>query len=135
MSEANLFEQQRLNRRRSVIIVVLFLLFFAWVGFGGDLAFYLYTSDLPPREYHHVFPWFGILATLIGVGMAWYGWRNGPKGVLWATGAWELIQPVLQVWEATPGAHIYEKGSEGPRTADDMIRRYGHSWRRLGGES
>jgi heat shock protein HtpX len=25
--------------------------------------------------------------------MAWYGWRNGPKQVLWATGAWELVQP------------------------------------------
>ncbi|MEO6776597.1 MAG: hypothetical protein ABI467_26880 [Kofleriaceae bacterium] len=24
--------------------------------------------------------------------------------------AWELIQPVLQVWEATPGVHFYEDG-------------------------
>lgn len=91
MTSTNLFEQQRINRRRSVILVVIFLLFFAWVGFGGDLAAYFYSTDLPPGAYHHKFPWFGIIATLVGVGVAWYGWRNGPKQILWATGAWELI--------------------------------------------
>lgn len=71
----------------------MFLLFFAWVGFGGDLAAYFYSTDLPPAAYHHRFPWFGIVATLLGIGVTWYGWRNGPKQVLWATGAWELIDP------------------------------------------
>ena len=93
MSGTNLFEQQRLTRRWSVIRVITFLLFFAWVGFGGDLAAYLYTADLPARQYHHVFPWMGVIATALGIGMAWYGWRNGPKQVLWATGAWELVNP------------------------------------------
>jgi glucose-6-phosphate 1-dehydrogenase len=45
--------------------------------------------------------------------------------------AWELIQPVLQVWEATPGVHIYEDGSGGPPAADEMMGREGHSWREL----
>jgi glucose-6-phosphate 1-dehydrogenase len=45
--------------------------------------------------------------------------------------AWELIQPVLQVWEATPGVHIYEPGSGGPPAADEMMGRAGHSWREL----
>ncbi|HEU0030122.1 MAG TPA: glucose-6-phosphate dehydrogenase [Kofleriaceae bacterium] len=45
--------------------------------------------------------------------------------------AWELIQPVLQVWEATPGVHFYEPGSAGPAAADEMIGRHGHSWREL----
>ena len=44
---------------------------------------------------------------------------------------WELIQPVLQVWEATPGVELYDKGSPGPASADAMIKRYGHSWRPL----
>jgi heat shock protein HtpX len=92
VSDSNLFEQQRINRRRSVLLIGGFLAFFAWVGFGGDLAAYLYTRDLPVEAYHHFFPWFGVLATLIGSSMAWYGWKNGPKQVLWATGAWELIQ-------------------------------------------
>ncbi|MBI4499564.1 MAG: M48 family metallopeptidase [Gemmatimonadetes bacterium] len=93
MSDSNLFEQQRINRRRSILLIAGFLMFFAWIGFGGDAAFYLYTSDLPPREYHHVIPIFGIVATLLAIGMVWYGWRTGPKQVLWAAGAWELVNP------------------------------------------
>ncbi len=76
-----------------MILVVLFLLFFAWIGFGGDLAFYLMTVDLPQGRYHHTFPFFGVAAMLLGIGLTWYGWRSGPKQVLWATGAWELLQP------------------------------------------
>jgi glucose-6-phosphate 1-dehydrogenase len=45
--------------------------------------------------------------------------------------AWELIQPVLQVWEATAGVHLYEPGSAGPAAADAMIARHGHHWREL----
>jgi len=45
--------------------------------------------------------------------------------------AWELIQPVLQVWEATPGVQIYPKGSKGPQAADDMLARRNHAWREL----
>jgi glucose-6-phosphate 1-dehydrogenase len=45
--------------------------------------------------------------------------------------AWELIQPVLQVWEATPGVEIYDDCSAGPNAADTMIERTGHAWREL----
>jgi glucose-6-phosphate 1-dehydrogenase len=45
--------------------------------------------------------------------------------------AWELIQPVLQVWEATPGVHIYEDGSAGPSAADELMGREGYSWTEL----
>jgi glucose-6-phosphate 1-dehydrogenase len=45
--------------------------------------------------------------------------------------AWQLIQPVLQVWEATPGVEIYDDNSEGPASAEEMIRRNGHGWREL----
>jgi heat shock protein HtpX len=97
VSEANLFEQQRANRRRSVALVTIFLLFFAWIGFGGDLIFYLQTTNITDQatrgSYRHVIPWFGICATLLAAGMAWWGWRRGPKEILWATGAWQLIEP------------------------------------------
>ncbi len=97
MSSTNLFEQQRLNRRRSAVLVLVFLLFFAWIGFGADFIFYLSTAPDPTpgagSGYHHTFPWFGIATTLLGLGMAWYSWRNGPQQVLWASGAWELVQP------------------------------------------
>jgi glucose-6-phosphate 1-dehydrogenase len=45
--------------------------------------------------------------------------------------AWQLIEPVLQVWEATPGVHLYEPGSAGPAATDEMMGREGHSWREL----
>jgi len=45
--------------------------------------------------------------------------------------AWELIQPALQVWEATPGVHLYDDGSSGPAAADEMMRRDGRAWREL----
>lgn len=96
MSDSNLFEQQAANRRRSAILVTVFLLFFAWIGFGGDLILYLQTTSASSEGgtgYRHVFPFFGIAATLVAAGMAWYSWRKGPKEILWATGAWELVEP------------------------------------------
>ncbi len=94
MSEdANLFAQQESNRRRSTWLVVGFIIFFAWVGFGGDLAFALLTADAGPGAYRHVVPFIGIVTTLVAGGICWYAWRYGPQRVLWATGAWEIIEP------------------------------------------
>ena len=71
MSEdANLFAQQEANRRRSTWLVIGFILFFSWVGFGGDLAFGLLTADHPPGSYHHVIPFIGIFTTLAAIGGA-----------------------------------------------------------------
>ena len=94
MSEAtNLFAQQESNRRRSTWLVIGFIVFFAWVGFGGDLAFGLLTADAAPGAYHHVVPFIGIFTTLVAGGICWYSWRYGAERVLWATGARELIEP------------------------------------------
>ena len=94
MSEdANLFAQQEANRRRSKWLIVGFIIFFAWVGFGGDVAFGLRTADAEPGAYRHVIPFIGIFTTLIAAGICWYAWRYGPERVLWATGAWEIIEP------------------------------------------
>jgi heat shock protein HtpX len=91
--DANLFAQQEANRRRSNWLVVGFIVFFAWVGFGGDLAFALLTADAPPEAYHHVIPVIGLTLTLVAAGICWFAWRYGPQRVLWATGAWEIIDP------------------------------------------
>ena len=94
MSEdANLFAQQESNRRRSTWLVVGFIVFFAWVGFGGDLAFALLTAEAPPEAYRHAFPFIGLGTTLVAGGICWYAWRHGPERVLWATGAWEIVEP------------------------------------------
>ena len=89
----NLFEQQAANRRRSQWLVAGFVLFFAWVGFGGDLAFYLLTKDAPPEAWHHDFPFIGVVVTLIGVAFCSFAVKNGAKRVLWAAGAWEVVEP------------------------------------------
>jgi len=93
VSETDLFAQQEANRRRSGWLIGGFVLFFAWVGFGGDVAFALLTRDAPADGYHHVVPLIGIVATLIAAGICWYAWRFGAERVLWATGAWEVIEP------------------------------------------
>lgn len=89
----NLFQQQEANRRRTVVLVVAFVLFFAWLGFGGDLAYYLATAHAAPNAYHHTFPWFGLVLTAIGAGIARYGFATGPNKVLWSTGAREVVDP------------------------------------------
>jgi len=89
----NLFQQQEANRRRTVWLVIAFILFFAWLGFGGDFAYWLATSDAPPDTYHHTVPWFGLIMTAIGAGIAWYGFSTGPNNVLWSTGAVKLENP------------------------------------------
>lgn len=70
-----------------------FVVFFAWLGFGGDFIFWLSTTDAPPERYHHVFPWFGLVVTAIAIVGARYAYRTGPEKVLWATGAREVIDP------------------------------------------
>lgn len=99
MSEVrqNLFEQQESNRRRSFWLVAGFVLFFAWVGFGGDIAWYLMSADTPQtpyrQPYRHTVPFIGIVTTLIAGGTCWYSWKKGSQRVLWATGAREITQP------------------------------------------
>ena len=94
MSEnGNLFAQQEANRRRSRRLVIGFIVFFAWLGFGGDFIFYEYTKGAAPGAYHHVFPFFGIILSIIAAGMAMWAWKTGPTRVLWSTGARELTDP------------------------------------------
>lgn len=90
MAGTNLWDQQASNRRKSVLLVAGFVLFFAWVGFGGDLAFYLGTKDLPAGQYHHVIPWIGMIVMSVAGGMVYYAWNSGPERVLWAAGAREV---------------------------------------------
>lgn len=93
MSDANLFAQQEHNRRRSFWLVAGFIVFFAWIGFGGDLAWYLATEGAPAGAYRHVVPWIGLVTTAVAGGIAWYAWRTGAQKVLHAAGAWEIITP------------------------------------------
>ena len=94
MSEAvNLFAQQEANRRRSRWLVIGFVAFFAWLGFGGDWIFFLSTETAGTGEYRHVFPWLGLAMTAIAGGMTAYAWRKGADNILWSAGASELLEP------------------------------------------
>jgi heat shock protein HtpX len=93
VSDANLFAQQAANRRRSFWLVAGFLLFFAWVGFGGDYALYLLTQGAARGAYHHTIPFIGVLTTALASGICVYAWKTGPERVLLAAGAWEIITP------------------------------------------
>ena len=93
MTAADLFAQQESNRRRSTWLVVGFVVFFAWVGFGGDVGFALLTADAPPGSYHHVIPFIGLVTSAVAGGICWYSWRFGARQVLSSTGAREILEP------------------------------------------
>ncbi len=88
----NLFQQQELNRRRTTWLLAAFVLFFAWLGFGGDYIYALYTAHAPPAAQHHVW-WFGVVMLAVGALLARYAYQTGPEKVLWATDAQEVIDP------------------------------------------
>ncbi len=92
----NLFEQQAANRRRSLWLVLAFIAFFAWLGFGGDWLAIEATRGAMPGHYHHTVPWFGVALGCLGAVIAWYAWRTGPQKVLWSTGAREITAPATQ---------------------------------------
>lgn len=91
----NLFEQQQSNRRKSRWLVALFLLFFLWLGLGGDLAVYLYTQDLVDSAgqvlYRHRFPWVGTVLGLFALVLTFDVLRNGGKRVVNQVGGSQLV--------------------------------------------
>ena len=89
----NLFEQQARNRRLTVAWMALFILFFAWLGFGGDLAIYLAAAARTEGQVPYRFPWIGVAVTVVAAIAAWVAWRKGPQQVLWSTGAREIATP------------------------------------------
>ena len=94
MSDAplNLQEQQAKNRHQTIAWMTAFVLFFAWLGFGGDLAAYFLTMDAQGHSQHTVW-WGGFIVTAIGVLVTWRAFAKGPERVLWANGAREIETP------------------------------------------
>ena len=88
----NLFEQQEKNRRQTTLWMIAFVLFFAWLGFGGDLAAYFASMDAEGVAQYRM-PWMGIVVTIIGVLVTWRAFAKGPQRVLWASGAKEIETP------------------------------------------
>jgi heat shock protein HtpX len=89
----NLFAQQEANRRRSKWLVIGFVLFFMWLGFGGDAIMYLMAKNAHPDLQPAFHPWIGLILTAAALWLSWSAWENGPSRVIASTGAREVIDP------------------------------------------
>ena len=89
----DLFSQQEANRIGTRWLVLFFVLFFAWLGFGGDWLLWHATRAAERGAYRHEIPWGGLALTLLAVGMAWSARQTGARRVLAAAGAAELEHP------------------------------------------
>lgn len=90
---ANLFAQQEANRRRSRWLVVGFVLFFMWLGFGGDAIRYIAANHAHPDAHVSFTPLLGLILSVVAAGFAWSAWNNGPDRVISSTGAREILDP------------------------------------------
>ncbi len=72
----NLLEQQTKNRRRTWMVMAVFVAFLFFLGYGFDL-FYLGTNV----------PVAGLVAFLVGLGSALFSYYNGDRAVLASSGA------------------------------------------------
>lgn len=103
---ATFFDLQEKNRKKTRLIVVLFVLFFIWLGLGLDLSLYYwsggsvrtgsygyryrhhYTSASPAtspvKKEKHFSPIFTLIVGLAGVGLAWWSMSNAAGTVLGA---------------------------------------------------
>ena len=91
----NLFAQQEANRKASRRLVAGFIIFVAWLGFGGDLIWYLYSRNAADAGGYgvHVFPGLGLLLTAIAAITVWSGYRSGPTLLMKAASAREIDTP------------------------------------------
>jgi len=42
--------------------------------------------------------------------------------------SWKFVQPILHAFEKGLPVHSYEKGSNGPRAAHELVKEYGYTW-------
>ena len=97
----NLFAQQEANRKASRRLVAGFIFFVAWLGFGGDIIWYLWSSGQASARASqglgysgvHVIPGLGIALMILAGGMAWWGYRFGAISLIRATGGSEITEP------------------------------------------
>jgi len=77
----NIYEQQRMNKRQTLLVMGGFIFFLAFLGFGFDA---LYLGSI--RE-DFFLPIGTTLAVAVGFGSAFWGYQSGSKAVLASAGA------------------------------------------------
>jgi heat shock protein HtpX len=83
----NLFAEQAANRRMTWLLIGIFVLFLAFLGFGFDVFVLGYDSSRALRQGQVPLPLAATVATLFGGVSAWFGFRYGDRAVLAASGA------------------------------------------------
>src|SRR5215212_168115 len=89
----NLFAQQVANRKASRRLVAGFVIFVAWLGFGGDIIWFLASRNSIDPGATHVVPGVGLLFSLIAGIMAWAGYNFGATMLMKASSAREVDTP------------------------------------------
>ncbi len=90
--QLNLLEQQAANRRATRLWIGVFVLFFAWIGFGGDAVMWFNSVDQYGNP-HWPIPLIGIAVTIFAWIATMIAWKTGVKQVLWSSGARQVIVP------------------------------------------
>lgn len=77
----NIYEQQKINKRQTLLVMVGFVFFLAFLGFGFDA---LYLGSIREDLF---LPIGTTVALAVGFGSAFWGYRSGAKAVLASAGA------------------------------------------------
>ncbi len=101
----NLLQQQARNRRRTWMVMIVFVAFLFLLGYGFDLLYLGMT-----------FPVAGLLALAIGTGSAAAGFVRGDRAVLASSGA----VPIDQALAAAPGADDRLKLTQVENVVEEM---------------
>jgi heat shock protein HtpX len=81
---ANIFEQQAANRRKTILVMVLFVLFVGFLGFGFDVFLLGFSGG---GRALFGFPVATFAALLLGGVSAYHGLESGARSVLTSSGA------------------------------------------------
>jgi heat shock protein HtpX len=86
---SNIYEQQKRNKNRTVLIMLLFVLFFVFLGYGFDL-YYFGNDPLGLVGESYGFPIATFIALIFGTIFTLYSYQSGAKAVLSSAGAYPV---------------------------------------------
>ena len=86
----NIYEQQRRNRKTTILIIALFIIFFCFLGYGVDLFYFRVDPLGVLGESRYPFPLATVFALVFSGTTAAWSWRSGAKAVLTSAGAYPV---------------------------------------------
>jgi heat shock protein HtpX len=113
MTARNIYEQQNANKRKTLIVMALFAVFFGFLGWGFDVYFFRFGQGGLP------FPVATIVALCFGGWSAWWSLQNGASTVLSSSGAipiddndpkYQVLRDVtdeMSIASGLPRPHLY----------------------------